>query len=205
MVVWNDIAVTDDQRTEAPGGGPVPGRGFGRIEATTAPEDGRRGRAAPGREVGCEVGCAVAWYARRMEHKVVVEIAAPPEDVWAVLSDVEQWPEWAESMSQVELVDRPQLTGSARVRISQPGMLPAVWTVTEFEQGRSFTWVSHILSVSSTAVHTIEPGAEDGTSVVTLTFTQSGLLSGLIGRLLGGKIRRYVQMEADGLRSRVES
>jgi uncharacterized protein YndB with AHSA1/START domain len=141
-----------------------------------------------------------------MEHEVVTQVGAPPEKVWDVLTHVEAWPEWTDSMTEVELVDRPRLMSSARVRIVQPKMFPAVWTVTEFdEENHSFTWQSRAPGVTTTAVHRVAAGSGDGTSVVTLGVEQRGLLSGLIGRFLGGRIRSYVQMEADGLRRRVEA
>lgn len=141
-----------------------------------------------------------------MEHEVVVEVEASPEAVWAVLTDVEAWPDWTDSMDEVELVDRPRLMSGARVRIVQPRMLPAVWTVTGLDEpGRSFTWESKLPGVTTTAVHTVEPGSGDGTSRVTLGLRQSGPLSGLVGRFLGARVRSYVQMEADGLRRRAEA
>jgi hypothetical protein len=40
---------------------------------------------------------------------------------------------------------------------------------------------------------------------VRLGFESAGLLGGLFGRLYGGMIKRYIGMEADGLKRRAES
>jgi hypothetical protein len=40
---------------------------------------------------------------------------------------------------------------------------------------------------------------------VTLSLDQQGFLAPVVSRLTGARIRRYVQMEADGLKRRSES
>jgi hypothetical protein len=82
-------------------------------------------------------------------------------------------------------------------------MRGTVWEVTELEPDRSFVWSARSGGVSMVAGHTIEPGADRAT--VRLSFDLTGPLSGLFGRLAGGRIRRYLGMEADGLKAYCET
>ena len=68
-----------------------------------------------------------------------VEIRASSERVWEVLSDLEGWPAWTPTVTSVQRVDPGPLAVGSRVRICQPKLLPAVWQLTELDEGRSFT------------------------------------------------------------------
>ncbi|MDT5258236.1 MAG: hypothetical protein QOD10_3316, partial [Mycobacterium sp.] len=59
-----------------------------------------------------------------------VEIAAPPQLVWDVFSDVEHWPDWTSSVTSLVGLDAPALAVGRRFAIKQPGMSKLVWTVT---------------------------------------------------------------------------
>jgi len=37
-----------------------------------------------------------------------VDIAAPPGGVWAVIADVERWPEWTPTVTRLQRLDRGQ-------------------------------------------------------------------------------------------------
>ncbi len=125
-------------------------------------------------------------------------VAAPAEAVWEALIDVERWPTWTRSMRRVQRLDDGALAVGSRVRIKQPRLVPVVWTVTELDPGRSFTWQAEGAGVRSEASHEVRAmGA--GTSEVRLTFDQAGPLSPMVGALLGRLTRRYVRMEAEGL------
>jgi uncharacterized protein YndB with AHSA1/START domain len=139
-----------------------------------------------------------------MRYATTVEIGAPPERVWAVLEDVEHWPDWTASIRTVEPLAAGGLAVGSGFRVGQPRMPALVWRVTALEPGRAFTWVARSPGIATTAVHEIEP-ADDGRSKVTLRVEQSGPLAGLLGWLTAGQTRRYVQMEADGLRRRAEA
>lgn len=139
-----------------------------------------------------------------MGYRTSIDIDAPAERVWEVLSAIQRWPEWTASMTKVEpLSDGPLAVGS-RARVRQPRLPPVVWTVTDLSPGRSFSWESRTPGAVSTAVHEIEPTADGAASRVTLGVEQDGPLGRLVGRLLGGLTRKYVDMEAAGLKRRAE-
>src|SRR5689334_17385024 len=133
--------------------------------------------------------------------EVAIDIQAPPDRVWAVMSDVERWREWTASISRIEKLDPGPLRVGTRARVYQPKLLPALWEVTEVRD-RSFTWISRSPGVLATAVHSVEPTSAGSRAILELTF--SGWLSSLIGRLMGGITHRYMAMEAAGLKQRSE-
>lgn len=139
---------------------------------------------------------------RPVEITVTVAVAAPPDAVWPLFVDVERWPEWTPSMQHVRRRDAGPLRVGSEADVKQPGMPKAVWRVTELEPGRRFTWEVASPGVTTTAVHLVEPDGDGAT--VTLTVRQSGPLAGLVGLLLGGRIRRMVEQEADGFRRQAE-
>lgn len=137
----------------------------------------------------------------RFEHTVPVQ--ATPESVWAVLVDVESWPELTASMTSVEKLSLAPLSVGARVRIRQPKLPPATWQVTELAEPERFVWVSTGPGVRTTAVHEVTP-AEGGGSRLRLELTQAGPLGGVVGRLARDMIERYLALEAEGLKRRAE-
>lgn len=131
-----------------------------------------------------------------------ITIAAPPAQVWQVLADVERWPEWTPSIQEVERLDQKPFGLGSSVRIEQPRLRPAIWTVTEYKPGEAFTWVSLNPGVVTTGLHSIEAVAEG--SRVKLSIQFSGLLAPVVGLLSGGLIRKYLGLEAKGLKARCE-
>ena len=86
------------------------------------------------------------------DFRITTAIDAPAERVWAVLADVERWPEWTASVSRVELLTSAPLGMGGRVRIDQPKLRPAVWTVTLWQPGQRFVWESTNPGVKVVAV-----------------------------------------------------
>ncbi|MDQ3576875.1 MAG: hypothetical protein M3443_04580 [Actinomycetota bacterium] len=77
-----------------------------------------------------------------------------------------------------------------------------VWTVTELDEGRMWTWVATGPGVRTTARHPLEP---DGPGArVVIEFAQRGVIGTLLGRLTAGLTDRYLAMEAEGLKARAE-
>jgi hypothetical protein len=71
----------------------------------------------------------------------------------------------------------------------------AVWEVTDWHEGRSFTWVSTSPGIRSTAVHAVLPDGEG--SRLDLSLQWSGPLARVLERLIGRKARGMVQTEAE--------
>jgi uncharacterized membrane protein len=149
-----------------------------------------------------------------VHHETSIEIAASPDAVWSTLSDVERWPEWTRSVTEVERLDAGDFGAGSRARVKQPGMPRLVWEVTEYVPGEVFSWASRAPGVTTTGGHRLEagrsvPGSREGAPggpvTVRLTLDQEGPLAPIVWRLTGSRSRRYVQMEADGLKRRCES
>ena len=134
----------------------------------------------------------------------VVEIAAPPDRVWATMADIERWPEWTASVTSVECLDRGPFGVGSRARVRQPRLPTAIWTVSVFEPGRYFEWQAATPGLLSVGGHRVE-AAGDRASRVTLSLAWSGPLAPVVRRLFGKLSRRYVAMEAEGLKRRCEA
>jgi hypothetical protein len=126
-----------------------------------------------------------------MRYETSGTVAATPERLWAVLTDVERWPEWIDVYEQVRL-DGPLRLGST-ARVKQRGLVAGTWTVTELEEGRAFGWESRQPGVRLVARHLVDPAAAG--SRLTLQLEQSGWASGVVAALMGSRIRRYVDLE----------
>jgi len=137
-----------------------------------------------------------------MNYEYTVAIDAAPEKVWEILHDVERWPEWTQSMSKVEILDRPLAVGS-RVKIKQPKLASATMTIFSLDAGQSFSWRAKSPGLHTEAHHDIS-SSPTGASV-TLRFELTGALAGVAGIFWGSMIRRYVEMEGNGLKARAEA
>jgi uncharacterized membrane protein len=132
-----------------------------------------------------------------------IEITAPAETVWRLYSDVERWPDWTASMDEISFVRGHALEDGAAVRIKQPRLPRVTWQVTELTPGRSWAWEARSPGAHTVARHVVIPLDESSTRVEQ-SIDQTGPLSGLIGRLMAGTTRRYLRMEAEGLKAAAE-
>ena len=138
-----------------------------------------------------------------MQFERAVQIDAPAENVWSVLVDVANWPSWNQSVREVELLDGSEVSMGSRFKVSQPRMRPLLWKVTKLEPGRSFSWSASEPGIIIDGDHEIAADRPDGVTV-TLRVVQRGPMTWLVDLLTGPRSRRYVQMEADGLKQRCE-
>jgi uncharacterized membrane protein len=138
-----------------------------------------------------------------LDFRISVKIQAPAERVWAVMRDIERWPEWTPTVTRIRrLGDGPLAVGS-RALVWQPKLLPAKWEVTELkEQERTFTWITRAPGLRVTAKHWVEAARDGSRAALSLNF--SGPLGGLFARLTRKLNDRYLALEAKGLKERSE-
>jgi len=106
--------------------------------------------------------------------------------------------------SRIERLDDGPFGMGSQVRITQPKLPVLAWQVVEFEPGASFAWQATSRGVTTLASHRVAETAA-GQSTVTLAINQTGPLASLAGLALGWLTRRYVDMEAEGLKRFCES
>jgi uncharacterized protein YndB with AHSA1/START domain len=132
-----------------------------------------------------------------------VDIDAPTSLVWEVFTDVERWPEWTASVTNLVALDGPGLAVGKRFRIKQPKLPTLVWEVTDVAPGVSWTWAQHSSGGSTFAHHALTP-MDHGRTLVRQALDQRGPVGAIVGRLMLRTTRRYLEMEAQGLKLRSE-
>ncbi len=117
-----------------------------------------------------------------------IDIAAPPEAVWAVLADVEHWPTWASQFERLERLEAGPLALGSTVRCKTTDrQATSDWVVTEFEDGRSFTWASPLApGLRVTGGHVVTAVGAGANAEFWLE------ADGMLGWLLGPVLRRRI-------------
>jgi hypothetical protein len=82
----------------------------------------------------------------------------------------------------------------ARYQVVQPRLRPAIYEVTECVPRRKFTWASWFPGGVLIADHRITQ--RDGNAEVELSFSSSGLLGNIVGKVFFRLIENYVGTEA---------
>jgi uncharacterized membrane protein len=139
-----------------------------------------------------------------MDIKRTIDIDATADTVWSIMADVERWPEWTASIKDVQRLDSSPFGLGSRVKIQQPRLPTAEWTVTQLEPQRFFAWTNVSTGLKSVGGHGVERTGPHS-SRVTLSVDWSGWLAPLIRLVYGRLSRGYVDMEAEGLKRRAES
>jgi uncharacterized protein YndB with AHSA1/START domain len=126
-----------------------------------------------------------------------VEIARPPEEVYALIADLERGPEWQPSLVRVD-AER-----GTEVRRIGGHEREATFEVTRNEPPRLFEIVSHAGPVRAWATFELEP-VESGTRVdFTLVLELGGALR-FAGRLIRGRAEQESRENLERLKKLLE-
>jgi uncharacterized protein YndB with AHSA1/START domain len=120
-----------------------------------------------------------------------IQIAAPREVVWNVLTRFEQWPQWNRDVKSVSF-DGPLAPGSEFRWKAGPGTI--VSTLEHVEPPRFVRWRGRTMSIKAIHEWRLEP-RDGGTFVET-----EESFSGLLARLLRGQLQKTLDKSlVDGL------
>jgi hypothetical protein len=134
---------------------------------------------------------------------ISIDINAPAGRVYEVMADIDRWHEWTPSITSIRRLDGAAFEVGKRAMIKQPKFPPAMWTLSRIEPGRRFEWFNKAPGVKVTGHHSVEPTPTG--SRATLALSYEGLFGSLLARMTEGITRRYIAMEAAGLKARAEN
>lgn len=141
--------------------------------------------------------------ARRMIVENVTTINAPPKAVWKVTRDIENWPRWTLTVTEVTRLDDGPFTLGSTARIKQPGLLESDWRVTEFRDGEAFTWETWSRGMHISATHEIHASGSGTKSVLRLSF--KGILAVIFWPSIFRSAKRSLELENTGLKRQCEA
>lgn len=132
-----------------------------------------------------------------------IEIDAPAAVVWDVFTDVERWPEWTASVTELTPLDGGAIEVGHRFRIRQPRFPVLVWEVTAVDPGAGWTWRQGSPGGTTFATHELTPIGDDRTRVRQV-IDQRGPIGVAVGWITRRLTHRYLELEAAGLKARSE-
>jgi hypothetical protein len=135
-----------------------------------------------------------------------IDIAAPPETVWTVLTDFDQYPAWNPFM---RVVGRPNEGARLVVDLTPPGKREFQFrpTLTRVDRPRELRWLGHLLVPGLyDGEHRFELEATaDGGTRLTHAESFGGVLAGVVNRFVGSATEQGFHEMNAALKTRAES
>ncbi|SEO56691.1 hypothetical protein SAMN04487948_103264 [Halogranum amylolyticum] len=140
------------------------------------------------------------------ELSTTIDIEAPPETVWSVLTDFERYPEWNPFM---RVVGRPNEGAHLVVDLTPPGKREFRFrpTVTRVERPRELRWLGHLFVpglYDGDHRFTLE-SVDDGRTRLTHAESFGGVLTGIVNRFVGSATEAGFHEMNAALKARAES
>ena len=139
-----------------------------------------------------------------MHFEKAIDIDAPQQRVWDVLSALEAWPQRIETVDVVELLTPAPIAKGSRVRLKQPRLPEGTWDVTVWDAPSYFEWTQKTSGITSVAGHRVEALGE-GRARLTLTLDMRGLLIPIMALFYRKLTNSYMNLEAEGMKRAAES
>jgi uncharacterized membrane protein len=139
-----------------------------------------------------------------MRFEKSIEILAPQQRVWDVLSDVAAWPQRIETVDTVQLLTPAPITRGSRVRLKQPKLPEGTWDITVWDVPSYFEWTQKSGGMTVAAGHRVEAIGVDRARL-TLTVEMRGPLAPIVGVFYRKLTDRYMTLEAEGMKRAAET
>ncbi len=136
-----------------------------------------------------------------MKFRSSVVIDAPPEKVFSLVDNLEEWPQWIPSIKRIEKLSDGPLKEGSQIRVTAKSVVTVklLMTITEFVPGQRGVMQGTVLGVRMTRYYTFE-AAEGGTKL-TAGGEVSGILAFLIrrgGQRVSDEIVRAAKRKVEG-------
>jgi len=136
-----------------------------------------------------------------------IEIDAPVERVWNVLTDFERYPDWNPFTVRVDT--RLEMGAAVRMRVNLigPFVQPQMEYITTLEEDRRVCWTMNQLPprlLSATRCQWLEPLSPERTRYAS-TDVVTGILAPLVVGLFGTAMQRGFERACRALKARVEA
>ena len=128
-----------------------------------------------------------------------IEVAAAPELVWAVLTEVERWPSWNPAVESVSF-GRSFEEGAEFSWKAGPGTITS--TIRDVDALRRTAWTGTSFGIKAIHVHTLE--SRDAGTLVRTEESYTGLVASLLRRPLRRMLNRTLQGELEHLKAEAE-
>ena len=134
-----------------------------------------------------------------------LQIEAPANEVWAVLMDFENLPEWNPTIRSIK--GKAEVGEQIEAKLCLPGRKPMVFKprVLKREANREFGWLGHlgVKGIFDGEHYFILKPVDEHTTKFIQGEKFTGLLSGLIFRMIGTDTKKGFEMMNEALRGRV--
>ena len=135
-----------------------------------------------------------------------IDIDAPPEKVWGILMDFGAYPDWNPFIKRIK--GDQALGGKLEAYLDPPEGRGMTFkpTIVVFEDGRELTWLGRLLVPGIfDGRHTLRVEPRDGGSTFVHSEGFTGLLAGLMMRLIGDSTEQGFLAMNQALKARAEA
>jgi uncharacterized membrane protein len=138
-----------------------------------------------------------------MRFESSIEINAPAGRIWALMGELEEWPQWMPSIKNIERVSKGPLGAGSQlsVTVKVSGLtVKLLMTITEFVPERRVVLEGKVLGTKLKRFYALEP--VNGKTKVTIGGDVSGALAWLVrrgGQAISAEIAQAVKKKIEAL------